>query len=168
MLHRRFRVPARAMSTCNAGSVAANTSTQVTTTFRINSGRTTPLVNDALVSATTPDPDPTNNDATVTTPVIISSDITISKNGTPEQLAPGGNLDIHDHTDKQWPFRRTRRDVDRRAASTGFVSIVLGNEGNMHRHQHGYLHARDCNAWRVITVTLVGRVVRGCQPRVRS
>lgn len=75
--------------TCNAGSVAANTSTDVTITFRIDSGRTAALVNDALVSATTPDPDATNNDATITTPVVISSDITISKNGTPEQLAPG-------------------------------------------------------------------------------
>jgi large repetitive protein len=74
---------------CNVGSVAANTSTAMTATFRINSGRTAPLVNNALVSATTPDPDPTNNDATLTTPVSVSSDMTISKNGTPEQLAPG-------------------------------------------------------------------------------
>ena len=75
--------------TCNVGSLAANTITDMTITFRIDSGRTAALLNDALVAATTPDPDATNNEATITTPVVISSDITISKNGTPDPVAPG-------------------------------------------------------------------------------
>ncbi len=150
--------------TCNVGGVAANASTQVTTTYRINSGRTAPLVNNALVSATTPDPDTTNNDATVTTPVIISSDITITKNGTPEQLAPGGiltytivatNLGLSDGqgvtlTDSLPPQVLYQSYTATRGTCTG-TSTVTCTPGTV-------------TPGEVITVTLVGRVDPAASP----
>jgi uncharacterized repeat protein (TIGR01451 family) len=78
--------------TCTVGGVAANARRTETVTLLVDAGKTGTVSNDVQVSATTPDPNAANNAATLTTPVVISSDLTISKQGTPDPVAPGALL----------------------------------------------------------------------------
>ncbi|WP_094868791.1 DUF7507 domain-containing protein [Paenibacillus sp. VTT E-133280] len=47
------------------------------------------IMNTAVVSSNTPDPDPTNNSSTIVTPVIPSSDLSIVKMSMPNPVTPG-------------------------------------------------------------------------------
>ncbi len=48
------------------------------------------LVNTALVASDTPDPNPDNNQSTVTTPTVPSADLSMVKRAEPDTVAPGG------------------------------------------------------------------------------
>ncbi|CCH86774.1 conserved exported protein of unknown function [Modestobacter italicus] len=60
---------------CSLPTLAAGASTPVTLVFRSDPSRTEALVNKLTVSATTPDPDRSNNTASLTTPVTSLADV---------------------------------------------------------------------------------------------
>ena len=78
--------------TCSAGVLAAQSRRTETVTLRVDPGKTGTVNNDVQISGTTPDPNSANNRATLITPVVISSDLTISKRATSATVAPGALL----------------------------------------------------------------------------
>lgn len=59
---------------------------------QVSSFVTEALVNTAMVSSDTPDPNPANNQSTVTTPTLPSADLSIVKQSTPDVAVPGGTI----------------------------------------------------------------------------
>ncbi|MEA1965036.1 MAG: hypothetical protein U9O41_07930 [Candidatus Aerophobetes bacterium] len=74
------------------GKLAAGSSVSLDITVKILSGTTDSLVNTAVVSTTTFDPDTTNNEAAVSTTVNTSADLVISKSDSPDPVVAGETL----------------------------------------------------------------------------
>ncbi|MFD0590920.1 DUF6923 family protein [Paenibacillus sp. GCM10027627] len=58
----------------------------------VNPLATGTITNTAVVSSTTPDPDPTNNTSTEITPINTSADLSVDKTGSPNPVQPGDLL----------------------------------------------------------------------------
>jgi uncharacterized repeat protein (TIGR01451 family) len=78
--------------TCSLGTLLAGSSTDVTITVLVDPGASGLLTNTVVVSSDVPDPNPNNNWADENTTVIFSSDLSITKNGDPDQVYPGETL----------------------------------------------------------------------------
>ena len=74
---------------CPVGSLAPAAVATVTVTGTLRSDFTGTLSNTATASATTPDPDTTNNSATVTGSAAPSADVSIVKTLSPAHPSPG-------------------------------------------------------------------------------
>lgn len=79
--------------TCNVGDLPAGA--EYTATVSGRATNTDDIINRAAVAGAEPDPDTTNNQATVTTPVTApatSADVSIVKTSSAAQVGPGGSL----------------------------------------------------------------------------
>jgi uncharacterized repeat protein (TIGR01451 family) len=79
---------------CALGDLAADASVVVNATFAVAGSATGSIVNLASVGSSTPDPDPSDNESTVTTPIEIatgSADLRIQKTG-PATVDAGGTV----------------------------------------------------------------------------
>ncbi|HUD41569.1 MAG TPA: DUF11 domain-containing protein, partial [Dokdonella sp.] len=76
---------------CTIGTLAPGASTTVTVTFAVPANHSGAIVNTALVSSPTADPDPGSNSSSVTTPVDASADLRLVKTG-PASATPGQNV----------------------------------------------------------------------------
>ncbi|WP_457668343.1 isopeptide-forming domain-containing fimbrial protein [Thiolapillus sp.] len=77
---------------CSLGNLAAGASTSYTVTARVASGISGTLTNTAVVSATTPDPDTTNNTATEPTTVGAAADLRITKTDDIDPVGAGATV----------------------------------------------------------------------------
>ena len=74
---------------CSAATVQAHSSMTVTVATVVSPSATGSLANTATVSSTTPDPTPGDNSATITTPVIQTAHLTLSKTASPNPIVAG-------------------------------------------------------------------------------
>jgi uncharacterized repeat protein (TIGR01451 family) len=78
---------------CNLGTLTPGQSVTITSTYTVTPGYSgTSVTNTASVSSTTSDPNPGNNSGTVATNVVTSSDLSVTKSGTPNPVTAGTNL----------------------------------------------------------------------------
>ncbi|WNR44897.1 DUF7507 domain-containing protein [Paenibacillus roseipurpureus] len=76
----------------NIGILNNGTSMTILIRGTVNPSATGTITNTAVVSSTTPDPDPTNNVSTEITPVNTSADLSITKTGSPDPVPAGSVL----------------------------------------------------------------------------
>ena len=74
------------------GALVAGGSRTVVLRGAVNAGATGTITNTAMVSSSTPDPDPDNNQATEITPINTSADLSVVKTGSPSPAIPGQYL----------------------------------------------------------------------------
>lgn len=77
---------------CALGDLAVGASVTVEATFLVSAGATGSIVNTAIVGSSTPDPDPSDNQSAVTTPIEVvadSADLRIQKTGPATAIAGG-------------------------------------------------------------------------------
>jgi uncharacterized repeat protein (TIGR01451 family) len=74
---------------CSIGTLAAGTSATVTLTALVSPSVTGSVTNTGLVSTTTPDPNPANDQANVVSPVSPQADLKVTKSVSPNPLQPG-------------------------------------------------------------------------------
>ncbi|WP_127579164.1 DUF6923 family protein [Paenibacillus koleovorans] len=74
------------------GTIAASNSETVLIRGTVNPSATGIITNTAVVTSTTPDPDPTNNTSTEITPINTSADLSVIKTASPSPVASGGML----------------------------------------------------------------------------
>ena len=74
---------------CSIGVLAAGASATVTVTASLPPSVTGSITNQALVSTTTPDPNPANDQASVTSPVTPEADLSVTKTVSPNPIVPG-------------------------------------------------------------------------------
>lgn len=78
-------------NTINLGDLNAGALVRVLIRGQVSSAATSPIVNTAVVSSTTPDPDPTNNTSTEETEVQTLADLSIVKNAS-SQIVNSGDV----------------------------------------------------------------------------
>jgi len=83
--------PCAAGFPCNLGTLPSGASTIVTVTFAVDAGAAGNIVNTASAGSDTPDPDPANNEDTVTTPVVPQANLALVKTG-PATVGAGGAI----------------------------------------------------------------------------
>lgn len=76
----------------NLGTLAYGASRFVLIRGIVNETASGTVTNTAIVSSTTPDPDPGNNQDTVITPIETSADLSVTKTGSPNPAIPGQYL----------------------------------------------------------------------------
>ncbi|EAP97743.1 putative membrane protein [Janibacter sp. HTCC2649] len=76
-------------TTCSFGNLASGASRSMTVVATIDPGFSGLMHNDAVVSASTPDPDMSGNTATVSTSVSASADLSVTKVDTPDPVLAG-------------------------------------------------------------------------------
>jgi len=79
---------------CALGDLASGASITIDATFTVAANASGSVVNSASVGSSTPDPDPTDNQSAVTTPIAViprSADLRIQKSG-PATIAAGGTI----------------------------------------------------------------------------
>jgi large repetitive protein len=109
------------------GALASGASTSRTLTVTVDPSRTADLSNTATVSATTTDPTPGNDDATETTTVNTSADLSITKSDSPDPVPAGGNLTYTIDITNNGPSDATGVSIsDPIPAGTSFVSASNG------------------------------------------
>jgi len=74
------------------GTLNSGSSTAIDITVKILSDTTASVINSAAVTATTSDPDPANNTATVTTSLERSADLSVTKSSSPDPVIAGESL----------------------------------------------------------------------------
>lgn len=74
------------------GTIAANTGRTVLIRGTVRDTAVGLITNTAIVSSTTPDPNPDNNQATENTPIDTSADLSVTKSGSPTPALPGQYL----------------------------------------------------------------------------
>jgi uncharacterized repeat protein (TIGR01451 family) len=89
---------------CGLGTIPAGESRQITTTFSVPSGYAAPdpILNTSSVTTTVPEQDLSDNMATALTPVVSSTNLSISKTG-PATVAPPGNVTYSIHVTNHGP-----------------------------------------------------------------
>ena len=87
-------LPCQSGFPCALGDLVNGASTIVTVTFAVDATATGNLVNDASVASATPDPDPSDNADSVTTPIVVvasAADLGLAKTG-PASVIAGGTI----------------------------------------------------------------------------
>ena len=74
------------------GTLAANTARTVLIRGTVQGTATGVIANTAIVSSSTPDPNPDNNEDTEITPINTSADLSVTKSGSPSPVLPGQTL----------------------------------------------------------------------------
>ena len=124
-------------SCSNVGNVSVsctrgNWNTGASTTFTVvvtAPNNATSLTNTVSIASTTPDIDPTNNTASVSTTVTASADLRLVKSG-PATVAAGGNVTYTLDVDNLGPSAATNVSVvDTLPAGVTFVSVTPSNAG---------------------------------------
>ncbi len=90
--HRRRTAAPGAEVRCTIGSMDANASVTLTLLVHVASSVTDGFLNSASVSSTTPDPDLSNNEAAVITPVPPEADLEIKKTASLNTVTAGGQV----------------------------------------------------------------------------
>lgn len=75
--------------TLNLGTLASGADTVVQIRGALNSAASGSIENIAIISSTTPDPDPENNSSTIFTPIQKSADLSVTKSARPDSAVPG-------------------------------------------------------------------------------
>ncbi|MFC4820186.1 DUF6923 family protein [Dokdonella ginsengisoli] len=83
--------PCAAGFPCDLGTLADGAITTITVTFAVDAGVTGDIVNTANAGSDTPDPDPSNNDDSVTTPLAPQANLAAVKTG-PAVVGTGGAI----------------------------------------------------------------------------
>ncbi|MGO5111257.1 cell surface protein, partial [Clostridium sporogenes] len=77
------------LSPYNIGTIAAGATVTILIRGTVDPSCTGTITNTARVDSTTPDPDPTNNETTIETPIETSSDLSIVKTVNPDPVVAG-------------------------------------------------------------------------------
>ena len=118
-------------ATCNLGTVPAGATFAITADVLVDPNTTGSIVNTAMVTSSTTDPDMTNNSATTDTPVVQSADVSVQKTASPEPVAAGGAISWTLVVVNSGPSTATGVSVtDPLPAGTTFASASSGCTGN--------------------------------------
>ncbi len=81
---------------CDLGNLLLDHTATITILGRVHADQTTDLLNVARVSASNPDTDASNNQATATVAVTTAADLSIIKTATPVTATGGGAIELSD------------------------------------------------------------------------